>query len=88
MSSIAVCDDCGGPAWWTIQGPFHDVFYICQGPCDGFLQLDLFLEAESWVAPGTISLQVDSSPSVSAFDSTLEVSDGSMDKNSPEGLPF
>jgi len=34
------CDDCGGPAVWTIiRG---EVYYHCEQQCDGFMQMELF----------------------------------------------
>ena len=66
MSNIATCDDCGGPAWWTV-GPFGDVFYICQAPCDGFLQVEMFSDSGAPLADEPIVPQVDRSGSVSAL---------------------
>lgn len=41
-ATLTTCDDCGGPAYWTIiQG---EVYYSCKSQCDGFMQLDLFPE--------------------------------------------
>jgi len=34
MTGLAVCDECGGPAWWTILD--GEVYYKCQRPCDDF----------------------------------------------------
>ncbi len=42
MTELARCDDCGGPAFWTmIDG--HP-YYSCQVGCTGFIQLDLGLD--------------------------------------------
>ena len=39
MTGLAVCDDCGGPAFWTfIDGHPH---YHCKQLCSGFCQLEL-----------------------------------------------
>ena len=53
-SPLWICDDCGGPAVWTM---FDDVpHYHCELECDGFRQLALGLD----------DVQIDSISSVSA----------------------
>jgi len=42
--TIAKCDDCGGPTWWTVFRGF--VYYLCQRDCSGLRQLDMFIDVE------------------------------------------
>jgi len=38
----SVCELCGGPAVWTLlEG---EAYYHCRRSCEGFLQLELFVE--------------------------------------------
>ena len=42
MASLTTCDECGGPANWTM---FDGVpWYSCKLRCDGFMQLELLPE--------------------------------------------
>ena len=60
MTSLAVCDDCGGPAFWTfIDGHPH---YHCKQLCSGFTQTELDI-------PGSVPY-VDRVVSVSALPET------------------
>ena len=47
MTSLAVCDDCGGPAFWTfIDGHPH---YHCKQLCLGFTQTELLADGDDMV---------------------------------------
>jgi len=42
MALIWKCDDCGGPAVWTlIRG---ETYYHCERRCDAFMQGELFVD--------------------------------------------
>ena len=48
------CDDCGGPAWWTvIDGAPH---YYCKVQCAGFTQLPLDLGSEECYLDRVVSV--------------------------------
>ena len=36
------CDECGGPAVWTMH--LGVIYYHCESQCDAFMQTDLFTE--------------------------------------------
>ena len=67
MTSIATCDDCGGPAWWKVD-PRGDVWYSCQARCDGFSQTDMFSDLAPVDLPGPDDVvRLDSIGSVSGL---------------------
>ncbi len=44
VSSLTVCDHCGGPANWTFFGDIPH--FHCQSQCDGFMQMGLELAGD------------------------------------------
>jgi len=72
MTAVYVCEDCNGPAKWTILGGV--VYYSCESLCAGFLQGELFpsvcefLVGDEALVEAESSCEVDSRVSVSALD--------------------
>ena len=76
MAMLWECDNCGGPATWTIID--GEPYYHCEQQCDGFRQLELF--GEDGVRDPVRGHESDGLTRVSSI----------MNRASPdgEGLPF
>ncbi len=42
MVAVYLCEFCLGPAKWTFVG--EEVYFHCENQCDGFMQMELFVE--------------------------------------------
>ena len=51
MSSLIVCETCGGPSWWCFD-QFGQAWGLCQNDgCESRVQLEMFEEEPVW-GPG------------------------------------
>ncbi len=91
--SLTRCEDCGGPAKWTIiRG---DPYYHCVRLCAGFTQLSLFpadgdfiVSVKPPVDRSLDPLYIDSRVSVSALDEATEATPLSITDHQDDDLPF